>query len=62
MIHVLMGWFDRLFGTGRLWVPSCFHLVQWPQVRPGKTGIAAARRQARKQRNQRNQRRARRAG
>ena len=58
MIRALMGWFSRLFGTGPLWVPNCFHLVQWPHLRPGKTGIAAARRQARKLRNRRRARRA----
>jgi hypothetical protein len=53
MIRVLMGWFGRLFGTPRLWAPSCRYLIQWPSARPGKTGIAAARRKARKLRNRR---------
>ena len=57
MMRRLFGLISALFGTPRLWVPNCFHLVQWPQVRPGKTGIAAARRQARKQRNLRRARR-----
>jgi hypothetical protein len=57
MMRRLLGWFGALFGTPRLWVPSTLYLLQWPQVRPGKTGIAAARRQARKLRNQRRARR-----
>jgi hypothetical protein len=58
MIRALMGWFDRLFGTSRLWLPSARYLVQWPNMRPGRTGIAAARRKARKLRNRRRARRA----
>ena len=41
------------FSTPHMWVPPMHCLQQWPRVRPGKTGIAAARRKARKARNQR---------
>jgi hypothetical protein len=57
MMRRLLGWLGALLGTGRQWVPSTLYLLQWPAVRHGKTGIAAARRQARKLRNQRRARR-----
>ena len=37
----------------RPWMSSVRYLQEWPQVRPGKSGIAAARRLARKARNKR---------
>ena len=58
MMRRLLGWFSALFGTQWPCATSFLYLTQWPAVRPGKTGIAAARRQARKQRNQRRARRA----
>lgn len=47
---------SALFSTPRLWVPSASYLRPWPLVRPGKTGVAAARRAARKARNRWRQR------
>lgn len=41
----------------RPWMSSVRYLQEWPQVRPGKTGIVAARRAARKARNTRRARR-----
>lgn len=41
----------------RPWMSSVRYLQEWPQVRPGKTGIAAARRAALKARNTRRGRR-----
>jgi hypothetical protein len=58
MIRGLMGWLGRLFGTALLHQPRCGYLVQWPNARHGKTGIAAARRKARKLRNRRRARHA----
>lgn len=58
MMRRLLGWISALFGTPRLWVPSPLCLITWPHLRTGKTGIAAARRQARKLRNRRRARRA----
>jgi hypothetical protein len=46
----------NLFSTPRLWVPSYRYLQAWPQERPGKPGVAAAKRHARKARNRRRQR------
>ncbi|SED79926.1 hypothetical protein [Pseudomonas anguilliseptica] len=40
----------------RPWMSSVRYLQEWPQVRPGKSGVAAARRAARKARNRRRQR------
>lgn len=45
------------FTTPHMWVPPMHCLQQWPRVRPGKTGVAAARRAARKARNRRRERR-----
>ncbi|MEZ3186010.1 hypothetical protein HZR81_13835 [Pseudomonas sp. LM13] len=53
MIARLLRLLDGLFGTPRLWVPSCRYLVPFPPERPGKSGVAAARRAARKARRQR---------
>ncbi|TBV10242.1 hypothetical protein [Stutzerimonas kirkiae] len=47
---------DEWFGAPRLWVPSVRYLQPWPQARPGKSGVAVARRQARKARTRRRQR------
>ncbi len=45
-----------MFSTPRLWVPSARYLQPWPQARPGRSGVAAARRLARKARNRRRHR------
>lgn len=37
----------------RPWMSSVRYLQEWPQPRPGKTGVAAARRLARKARSKR---------
>ncbi|MCY1562146.1 hypothetical protein D9M68_995020 [compost metagenome] len=57
MMRSLLLWLTRMFGTPRLWAPHTRYLEHWPAERPGKSGVAAIRRQARKLR----QRRARRA-
>lgn len=57
MIVRLMRFLDRFFSTPRLWVPSCRFLVPFPPERPGKSGVAAARRAALKARRQRRARR-----
>lgn len=49
---------DEWFTTPHMWVPPMHCLQQWPRVRPGKSGVAAARRAARKARNKRRARRA----
>lgn len=57
MISRLLRFLDHLFTTPRLWVPSCRFLVPFPPERPGKSGVAAARRAAHKARRQRRARR-----
>lgn len=52
-LAVISSWFSG----PRLWVPSARYLQLWPQARPGRTGVAAARRAARKARNKRRARR-----
>jgi len=51
-LSVISSWFSM----APLWVPSCRYQQSWPQVRPGKSGVAAARRAACKARNRRRQR------
>lgn len=51
-LSVISSWFS----APRLWAPSTFYLQTWPHTRPGKSGVAAARRAARKARNRRRQR------
>lgn len=61
LFRYVMAALDRWFSAPRLWVPSCLYLHNWPQARPGKSGVAAARRAARKARNRRRQRHGQRA-
>lgn len=59
MWRILGRWLKRLstwLTRPPMWVPSVRYLQRWPQARPGKTGVAAARRAARKARNRRRQR------
>lgn len=51
-LSVISSWFSTPF----LWPSRACYQQSWPQVRPGKTGIAAAKRRARKARNRRRQR------
>lgn len=51
-LSVISSWFSM----APLWAPSSGYQQAWPQARPGKSGVAAARRAARKARNRRRQR------
>lgn len=53
MMRSLLLWLTRMFDVPRLGVPQARHLAHWPAERPGKSGVAAARRKARKLRNRR---------
>ncbi|MDG9783690.1 hypothetical protein [Metapseudomonas otitidis] len=48
-LSVIPSWFSAM----PVWVPRYHCLQAWPQARPGKSGVAAARRAARKLRNRR---------
>lgn len=50
-LSVISSWFSVV----PLWAPRCLYLQSWPQARPGKSGVTAARRAARKARNRRRQ-------
>lgn len=60
MMHLILGRalsvMASMFSAPRLWGPSACYLQPWPPARPGKSGVVAARRQARKARNRRRQR------
>lgn len=44
------------FSAAPAWAPSVHSQRPWPLARPGKSGVAAAKRRARKLRNRRRQR------
>lgn len=57
MIARLLAWMSGMFGMHRLWLPVVRYRVPFPVERTGKSGVAAARREARKRRHLRRARR-----
>lgn len=57
MIAQLLAWMSGMFGMYRLWLPVVRYRGPFPADRPGKSGVAAARRAARKRRHMRRARR-----